>query len=205
MKHLLNFATVMLLGVTLVFSSCDKDDDPEPENNDVVSGTITINATAYDKWIYFSFANEKEVEVNDFSNSSDWDIGFHRQDIRVNCGKSGTGKGGTYNAGKVDFASFAEAPETGYLLNDSIEILEAFVMPPVKVKVPGDTLLAKWIDIKYGQAGPEYTVSNNIYVVKTADAKYAKIWLKDYFNDNSETGYITMKYTYQPDGSNKLK
>lgn len=204
MKHLLNFATIMLLGIALVFTSCDKKDDPKPVNNDVVSGTITVDATAYDKWVYFSFADEKVVMVTDFSTSSAWDIGFHRQDIRINCGKSGIGQGGTYNAGKVDFTSVAEALETGYALNDSIEILEAFVMPPVYVIVPGDTLLAKWIDISYGQSGPEYNYSNNIYVIKTADGKYAKIWLKDYFNDNSETGHITMKYAYQPDGSMKL-
>jgi hypothetical protein len=207
MKHLLNFATIMLLGVSLGFTSCNKDDDndTQPQNNDVITGTITIDATAYDKWTYFSFVNEKVVPVTDFSTSSAWDIGFHRQDIRVNCGTSGIGQGGTYNAGKVDFSSVAEAPKTGYLLNNSIEILEEFVMPPVYVTVPGDTLLAKWISISIGQTGPEYVVSNNIYIIKTADGKYAKIWLKDYFNDNSETGHVTMKYNYQPDGSRKME
>ncbi len=205
MKHLLNFATVMLLGLAFIFTSCDKEGCDPPVNNDVVSGTITIDATAYDQWVYFSFADEKIVTVTDFSTSSAWDIGFHRQDVRINCGKSGIGQGGTYNAGKVDFSSVAEAPETGYALNDSIEILEAFAMPPVYVTVPGDTVLAKWIDISYGQAGPEYIISDNIYVIKTADGKYAKIWVKDYFNDSSETGHVTMKYNYQPDGSRKVE
>jgi len=205
MTQKLNFLMLIILAGFLGFTSCKKEETPEPKKNELVSGTTTINASAYDKWVYFSFKENKVVEISDFTNSLNWDIGFHRQNVRVNCGKSGIGQGGTYNAGKVDFSSIKEAPETGYVLNDSIKILEEFSMPPVYVKVPGDTLLAKWISITHGQSGPEYNYSDNIYVIKTADGKYAKIWLKNYFNDESKSGYVTMKYTYQPDGSRKLE
>jgi len=205
MRHLLNFATVMLMGIALVFTSCDKEDALAPVNNDIITGTITIDASAYDKWVYFSFADKKEVTVTDHLTSTAWDIAFHRQDIRINCGNSGVGKGGTYNAGKVDFSSVTLAPETGYEVNTSIKILESKVMPPVYVTVPGDVLLAKWIEIVHGATGPQYNYSNNIYVIKTTDGKYAKIWLKDYFNNSSKSGYVTMKYNYQPDGSRKVE
>ncbi len=202
MKHLLNLSVIVLLSVSLVFTSCKKDEaEPTKKANE---NTITIDASDYGKWVYFSFAKGKIVEVTDFKRSHEWDIGFHRQDIRVNCGKSGSGKGGTYNFGKVDFDSVTEAPEEGYTNNGDIEIMEKFVMPPVYVTVPGDAVLGEWIKIIRGEKGPEYSISNNIYAVRTAYGKYAKVWLKDYFNDKAQSGHITMKYVYQADGSRKF-
>ncbi|PIE88342.1 MAG: hypothetical protein CSA04_02390 [Bacteroidetes bacterium] len=49
-----------------------------------------------------------------------------------------------------------------------------------------------------------WPAGSEIFVVKTADGKYAKVWLKDYFNADGESGHVTMKYSYQPDGSTKL-
>lgn len=203
MKNLLNYTALILLSTVLVFVSCDKDDDNEPPvNDDVVMGTIIFDATAYDKWTYFSFADTQIVEVNDYLTSLDWDIGFHRFDVRVNCGTSGSGQGGSLNAGEIDFSSITEAPESGYSLNDSIDIMQE-AGNWVYEAVPGDTILASWLT--FTGPPPTYTVNDNIYIIKTADGKYAKIWLKDYYNDNSETGHITMKYVFQPDGSIKLE
>lgn len=205
MTRKLNFLGLVILSGLLTFTSCKKEEILEPEKSQVVAETTTIDASAYGKWVYFSFKENKVVDISDFTNSLKWDIGFHRQNVRVNCGKSGIGQGGTHDAGKVDFASVKEAPETGYALNDSIKILEEFSMPPVYVTVPGDTVLAKWIDIHHGQSGPEYNYNDHIYVIKTADGKYAKIWLKNYFDDESTSGHITMKYAYQADSSRKFE
>ena len=202
MNCLINISAPVFLGLALAFTSCDEENDPDPVNDEVVAGTITIDATAYDKWVYFSFADEQVVTVNDFSNSVEWDIGFHRFDLRVNCGTSGPGQGGTHNAGKVDFSSITEAPEDGYSLNDSIDIMQE-EGNWVYEAVPGDTVLATWLT--FSGPPPTYTVNDNIYIIKTADGKYAKIWLKDYYNDNAETGYVTVKYAFQPDGSRKLE
>lgn len=203
MKRLLNYTALILLGIAFVFTSCDKEDDPEPfVNNEVVTGTITFDATAYDKWVYFSFADTQIVEGNNYVTSSDWDIGFHRFDVRLNCGTSGPGEGGSSNAGKIDFALVTEAPENGYSLNDSIDIMQESGNW-VYEAVPGDTILSSWLT--FTGPPPTYTVNDNIYVIKTANGKYAKIWLKDYYNDNSETGHVTMQYVYQPDGSIKLE
>lgn len=203
MKHLVKIITGLLLGIAFIFASCEKSETPQPPvNNDVVTGTISFDATAYYKWVYFSFADTLQVEVNDYLTSSSWDIGFHRFDVRVNCGTAGPGKGGSFNAGKVDFESVISAPENGYSLNDSIEIILESGNWEYEA-VPGDTVLASWLS--FTGPPPTYTVNDNIYVIKTADGKYAKIWLKDYYNNNSETGHITMKYVYQPDGSRKLE
>ncbi len=116
------------IATTMGIVTCKKDNKTQPDKPNPGGNvkTHTFDTRAFDKWVYFSFAENKEVEIADFQTSMDWDIAFHRFDVRVNC----------------------------------------------------------------GTAGP--------------DGKYAKIWLKDYYNDNSETGFITMQYFYQKDGSNEF-
>lgn len=189
------------------FSSCKKDDDTQKSPSaTVIEGTKTFDATAYDKWVYFSFKDTTVVNVSDYKTSTAWDIAFHRMDVRVNCGESGPGKGGSLTLGKIDFTSVAEAPESGYSLNASIKIMESYSVPPVYVTTQGDTLLSnKWITYIPSMSGPTYTLSDHIYIVKTADGKYVKLWLKDYFNAEGKGGHITMKYAYQTSGSRSFK
>ncbi|MCX7987788.1 MAG: HmuY family protein, partial [Bacteroidales bacterium] len=99
----------------MVLFSCSKDEEGSDNHlqEQLVSGTVTINASAYDKWVYFSFDSGKVVEIDNFKNSMNWDIGFHRMDVRVNCGESGPGQGGTILLGKVDFDTVSVAPASG--------------------------------------------------------------------------------------------
>ncbi len=197
MKYLLKTLGLLFISSFVLLLACEKDKPVEKTGK-----SVTIDSRAYDKWVYFSFSKDQVVDIEDFSNSYDWDIAFHRFDVRLNCGTSGPGQGGAYNAGQVDFESIAEAPESGYSLNDSISIIEESGVWEY-TNVPGDTIISSWLT--FSGPPPAYNINNNIYVIKTADGKYAKIWLKDYYNDDSQTGYVTMEYFYQPDGSRKLK
>jgi hypothetical protein len=192
-----------VFSLMMIFTSCEDDGNdvrPDPE-----SATVTIDASNYTEWVYFSFEEGQTVNISDYSGSMDWDLGFHRYDLRVNCGTSGPGSGGSLATGQTDFNVVETAPSSGYSMNDYIMIaVDVSSMPPVMERVPGDTVLANWISMKHGQMGPEYSYSNETFVIKTADGKYAKIWLKDYFNEDGDGGHITMKYSYQPDGSTKL-
>jgi len=206
------FISIIALVSAVLSSSCQKDDSPvtpivDSSVTPTVDSSVTVNATAYDKWTYYSFETGAEVAITDFKNSTDWDIAFHRGDIRVNCGESGIGQGGSYNAGKVDLASVKEAPADGYSLNTTLSVVVSYAtMPPTYATVPADTLVSKWLTIVTSNSGPpSYTFSDNIYVIRTAKGKYAKIWLKDYFNDAAKGGYITMKYAFQKDGSRKFE
>ncbi|PIF05337.1 MAG: hypothetical protein CSA36_07390 [Draconibacterium sp.] len=201
MKHLISLA-IMIALITVVFSCKKEKIKPEPEGDSKVE-TYVVDARAYENWVYFSFDENKEVTIEDFKNSLDWDIAFHRFDVRVNCGTSGIGKGGSISMGKKDFETVEIAPTTGYSLNDSISIVNKPGGWQDQVTVPGDTVMAKWLH--FTGPPPQYNITNEIYVVKTAKGKYVKVWLKDYYNDNSETGYITMQYFYQKDGSTNLK
>ncbi|MBN1989877.1 MAG: HmuY family protein [Bacteroidales bacterium] len=190
---------ILAIASLSVFVSCDKDDTPTQAGK-----TITIDASAYGSWKYFSFEEDTVVSITDFSTSTSWDIAFHRSDIRVNSGLSGPGDGGSYSMGKVDFNSVTEAPADGYSLNTTISILESYTMPPVYVQTPGDTLVSKWLKIVTDVAPPTYEYSDNIYIIRTANGKYAKIWLKEYFSKDAKSGHVTMKYVFQSNGTRKF-
>ncbi|MBU8892761.1 MAG: HmuY family protein [Bacteroidales bacterium] len=201
MKRTSLLLITVLFSAVYLFTACEEEDNIIP----ATVGTITVDASDYSSWVYFSFKDDTVVTVTDFENSTDWDIGFHRSDLRLNCGMSGTGLGGSYATGITNFDEVITAPETGYSLNDMIEIAtDISTFPPGMETVPGDTILANWISFEIGASGPEYTYSNEIFIIKTADGKYAKIWLKDYFNDEAQGGHITMKYLYQTEGNTKL-
>ncbi len=194
-------SSVIAIAIVMGFVACEKKkEETKPLDNAKVH---VFDTRAYDKWVYFSFEQDKEVEVTDFQHSLEWDIAFHRFNVRVNCGTSGIGEGGSISMGQVNFDEVIEAPKEGYALNDSISIVTKPGGWFEQEMVPGDTVMANWL--YFTGPPPEYNITHHIYVIKTAKGKYAKVWLKDYYNDNSETGYVTMQYFYQEDGSRELE
>jgi hypothetical protein len=203
MKRHSVFAWLVLAALFIGVTACDDSStNSNPDENSGNSKEVTIDASAWDTWTYYSFSQGKEVVISDFSTSMDWDIGFHRSDVRLNGGASGPGNAGSIDLGIIGFDTLSQAPMSGYIENDSIDIIEVFIMPPNLVTVPGDTVMPSWIIVDTSNPPPVYTVTNNIFAVKTADGKYAKVWLKSFHNENAESGHVTMEYVYQPDGSN---
>jgi len=202
-----NFKLVLvaLMGILMMTTSCSKDDDentPSPVDGLKTGDLILSRATEYgEDWIYFSF-EEGEVEINDQESSLDWDIAFNRYNVRTNSGTSGNGQGGVYDAGAVDFTSVLAANESGYIVDDSIQILESISnMGPTFITTTGSDVFIGCV-VRINQTG-SYETNNHIYVVKTAQGKYAKVWIKGYYSANSEPGFINMKYAYQSgDGMN---
>jgi hypothetical protein len=49
-------------------------------------------------------------------------------------------------------------------------------------------------------------LNNHVYVIKTANGKYAKIIFTDFFHENDLTKdiFVTFKYAYQTNGSKEL-
>ncbi|MCL3781967.1 hypothetical protein EMN47_16395 [Prolixibacteraceae bacterium JC049] len=206
----------LFMGLLLAggFQSCSDDDDPKPVVNAVVK-EVEIDATAYDKWIYFSFEKGMVVgngSVEEKRAGTDWDIAFHRWDIRTNSGTSGSGKGGTLKAegktAKTGWDALTVAPDAGYSVDENIAVMKKYGMPPTMVNVGGSSVITggekgDWVIFSHAN-GPSYNVTNQIYLVKTATGKYVKVWLKQYTNAEKKGGHITMKYAYQADGSTKL-
>ena len=57
---------------------------------------VTIPATSYTEWVYYSFETHSIVEIENAETSLDWDIGLQRKHFRSNSGLAGMGQGGGY-------------------------------------------------------------------------------------------------------------
>lgn len=192
------------LPVALFFTACeDKKEEPKPA---LEIKTVQIDAKSYSEWVYFSIDKGEIVTVNPASFSSDlnWDIAFHRNDVRLNCGASGKGAGGALKTSVKTLAEITTAPASGYKTDATKSIMTKFVLPvPVFENQPASTEI-NWLNVDTSSPPPVYTLFDEVYVIKTAQGKYAKIKFKNYLGDKNETMIITLEYAYQPDGSTSL-
>lgn len=88
--------------------------------------SITLDVTAYDRFVYFSFENGKLSISDEQSELFDgWDIAFHRTDIRTNSGESTKRgvQGGAYETDQVLLSQPVAVPS-----DDKFEVDERFVL-----------------------------------------------------------------------------
>ena len=78
MKIILTF----LISLSLSFSQVDT--------------VVTVDASSYYDWVYFSFSQSQLVNIENPESSLEWDIAFQRKHIKTNSGLSGLGSGGAY-------------------------------------------------------------------------------------------------------------
>ena len=202
-------ALFMSMLALISFSSCSSDDDPTAGTAILPEKRITLPHCDYgvDNWIYFSFSEGKVLSGINESNRAEnltWDIAFYRYNVRTNGGKSGKGQGGAFDTQKTKMTAVPEAPTSGYNLDIMGEVTaNVSSFPPPTIKTPLNAELG--CALEFQGPPPTYTPNNHVYVVKTADGKYAKIKIEGFHNDEGESGYITFSYVYQPDGSTDLR
>jgi len=191
----------LLLVLVGLFIGCKKEDT----NPEIQSQTFEINSTASTTWKYFSFSKNDTVSVSNPLISSDWDLAFQRYRIKTNGGESGTGMGSAANSylkGQAGFDALTFVPDTTtFVIDKSIEIAvqqgyATYVVNP---------RLYTWFTIELATQGTQIVPSDYIYIIKTADGKYAKVWFKSYYSATNVSGYVTFQYKYQPDGSKRLE
>jgi hypothetical protein len=153
--------------------------------------TLTVNANAYDKWVYVSFSQGKVVAVSNYKNDLSWDIAFHRTDIRLNGGASGKGKAAGLETNATDLNAVIQIPVSGYI-TDVMDNINVSMMG--KEAAPKNLKLSNWVS-KSGMP-PVYTVSKKVYLVRTADGKHVKIKFLKYVNAENKGGHIQFTYVY---------
>lgn len=196
-----NTTKLVIFCCTMALISCTPDEagKESPE----VKG-FTIDARAFNRWIYFSFATGDTVSVSNFQTDLSWDIAFHRWDVRTNSGLSGQGQGGALELTATSLEQVLEAPANGFVLDTLISTMASPAMPPVFIQVPASTELAKWMDVNTSQMPPIFTISDRVFIVRTATRRYAKLKFIDFTNDLGERGVVTFQYVFQPDGSRRF-
>ncbi len=156
----------------------------------------TLEARAAEQWTFFDFSRGSVVEVlHQFG--IDWDLAFQRHKILANGGATNPkGRGGILNLGELAFDEVLEAPADGYL-EDTI----AAINP--------DTITTENLAIKawyhYNFLTHVLRPKANVYVVRTADGKYAKLRLLSYYcHGGQASGCFTIEYVYQGNGTRSL-
>lgn len=184
-----------------IIASCTKED----ANNPIQSQSFEINSTSSTTWKYFSFAKNDTVRIADPLNSTEWDLAFQRYRIKTNGGKSGSGLGSvanSYQKGQSGFDALKNVPDTATFATDesiSIAVQQGYATYIVNPEI------YTWFKIETAAMGTQIVPTDYIYVVKTSDGKYAKVWLKSYYSAINASGYVTFQYKYQADGSKILE
>ncbi len=202
----------LLLSLALsvaAFSSCGKKstDTPNQGGLKVQEHTQSHKSTSETDWVYFSFVTGKEVEgVTEESRltRTDWDIAFNGVYIRTNSGLSGSGKGGALKTDKKSLAAVTEAPTVGYATDEAIK-LKRFMGKMVEFDSTGNPVLQEAVQYFVPPMPPKYVLNDHVFVVRTAEGKYAKVLFISYANERGENGHVTMQYVYQPDGTPTFK
>jgi hypothetical protein len=181
-------------------------------------GLFVYDCSSYTDWHFFSFDAGGIIGKCDAADSThcdawrrrtDWDLAFHRQNLKTNSGASGMGQGGIlkYSQETFDFDAVTEAPEDGYLTDvpDSV-IYDMSQMAAGKIGyVPAGLAqpVKEWATLTDMMNGI-WTYAQTVFVVRTARGKYAKIYLKNFKSDIGVSGTVTMQYVYQSDGTVNL-
>lgn len=192
---------VTLVISILILASCKKD-NPFENNVGSEAKTVTfLNAQSYTDWVYFSFDKNAVVSIGDFRNSMEWDIAFHRGDIRLNGGDSGIGLGEAINTKKKDWKEVTTAPVSGYTKDNVGKITIEFVGDGViEDDQPFSQIATTWLTVDISDPPPKYTLNNWVYVVKSADGRYVKLHLYDNKNEKGEAGYVSFNYQINEKG-----
>lgn len=193
---------ISLIAISTFFYSCKKDNSDN--NSGSTEKTYVVDATNPTKWVYFSFNSGDTLKVIDPLNSTDWDLAFKNTNIRTNSGKSGKGQGGAFLTNTQNasgFSTLVSVPgDVQFTYDDTMKVI-------VYMGYANDTVnsaLYSWYS--YDHLTHLIVPSNNIYIIKTASGKYAKLWIKNYYKDSDlAMGYLKFTYFYQPDGSVNLK
>jgi len=168
---------------------------PHPvEVGDRLVGPVlyTLDARASERWAYFDFSRGSVVEVpHQFG--VDWDLAFQRHKILANGGATNPrGRGAILSLGEVAFDEVLEAPAEGFV-EDTIASInpEALTTENLAIKA--------WYH--YNFLTHLLRPKPNVYIIRTADGKYAKMRIVSYYCDGGQaSGCFTIEYVYQGDG-----
>ena len=154
------------------------------------SRVTTVNASSEKEYVYFSLQSGKVIKIYDPS-SLEWDLAFRRSKIITNGGASSKlGKAGLIDLGAVEFDKVTEVPKDNYVLDVS-----------TRTDTENPAILKPY---NYNYLTHKLKAKENVYAARTADNKFAKFQLLDFYCDNKEVGCIKIRFVYQGNGSNSF-
>lgn len=205
----------MMPVLSLIISSCGEDAvvEPEPPAPSTMAvdtiRNLSGDTSSSGKFTYFSLSTKLQVTGDD-TTTNKWDIAFRGTTIWINGGSVRYGLGGAIVTGApayssvyslTNFDTISIAPTTGYGTDE----------PSNNLAIPTGSDNG-W----YNYDAPNNYISpiaGRVLLLKTGDGKYAKVEILSYYKDMNPQPmpnptnfrYYTFRFTYQADGSTKLK
>lgn len=159
------------------------------------------NVTVEGPWKYITdkteIADTKNPEING-EVPTEWDIAIHQYEIRTNNSEA-------VQTSFKDFKEVVTLPTTGFVKDHTVKaedkklIVDMSNMMKGQVGYADGTLnaeLCKWITkTPTGKMPPfEYTITDNVYIVKCANGNWAKLKFSDHLNG---AGKKAVKFAYE--------
>jgi hypothetical protein len=169
-----------------------EEEKPQPitvrlPKNTIMPKYVTVNASSETKWVYFNLSQGKTLDIKD-PTSLEWDLAFRRGKVITNGGATNKfGQGAVLNMGEMSFLDVLKVPRDQYVA-DSRNKTES-----------ENEELNSWY--KYNFLTHKLTARENVYALKSAKGKFAKIQFLSFYCKNGETGCIKLRYTYQSNGT----
>lgn len=141
--------------------------------------------------------NNKVYTLDGDESSFDWDIAFHKYDVKTNGGsvvKLNTTDLASVSLSTVEGQSFT-ADVNKSIIVDMSNMMQGFV-GYMDTKV--NEVLTGYLTATPTGSMPPYTyeLNSNVFVVKMADGQYAKMRFTDYTNAKNQAVYATFDYEF---------
>lgn len=154
--------------------------------------TITrFNATEQEKWVYFSFSQNKEI----FDNVG-WDLGIQRFKLSTNSGiTNSTGLGGGCKTNTKDWAKAITSSRETLGCPDSSIVIDSNVTETsvggVATNFNGNKALTDWYNYSIGNLEP----NGNIYMVRNFNgSRYFLMKVIGYYSVAGTSGYPSIQW-----------
>lgn len=127
--------------------------------------------------------------------SFDWDIAFHKYDIRTNGGAAVKADRSALSAVTTIPTSGFEEDVEGRVMVDMSQMMQGFVGYQ---SCTVNKVLGSWVTATPTGSMPPYTytLNNNVYIVKTKSGQYAKIKFYDMTNEKGKAVYAAFNYEF---------
>ena len=191
------FKNIMILGAAMSLSACNGmfegiyDDPIEAEMEIKESSFSQINATEYTNWVYIDLSERKAttVEIGEEHKSeipAEWDLAIHRYDIKTNEGA----------AFQTTYTSIDDLKASGKLPAEENFVKDEWTTDKIAIDMSG----MMEGNIKYTEDyRNDYTMSNQVYLIRLKDNTYAAIRFTNYTNARGIKGYIDFDFLYPLD------
>ena len=206
-RHFILLGIASLMGL---FSACDMleevYDDPTIEKQE---GQYYIDATDYAQWVYINFHTPtptitiSTISPDDLTETgapAEWDIAQHRYDVKTN----GAAVMMTpYHS--IKELEAAGLPDEGEWVEDEeseqcITVDMSHMMEGYLTYAPGhkNKELGKWVEVDTSNMPPNYTMHDNVMLLRLKDGTYAAIQLANFMSTDSYQvkGWMTVNYKY---------